>query len=209
MRFYEPLVFQHVLDPTRGTHIQCEPLNIPDDSELDNRKIRHSFLNSLAYICDYERGGATVTALALETRSAGVVFWVVANENVKDKVVLFLTEILRVLEGGVTEKSTAMVEDTIFRRAVELGMPRVKAYWRFMQEPLKKCIKALALEGELQSEGELTDFLGKQPPRKTLHLRYGGMVIVIRGPPGRYVGPLSILLQCQDIAPNERTYPEV
>jgi hypothetical protein len=156
MRFYEPLVLQHVLDPTRGSHIQCEPLDSLDGSELDNCKLRRSFLNSLAYICDFEKGGATVTAIALEMRPAGVVFWVAANENVKDKVVLCLRGILQNL-AALESVSMATVEEGTFRSAVELGMPRVKAYWRFMQEPLNKCLKVLESE---QSKGELIDLLG-------------------------------------------------
>jgi hypothetical protein len=161
MRFYEPLVLQHVLGPTRGSRIQCELPDSLDGSEpgTDKCKLRRLFLNSLAYVCDYEKGGSTVTAIAVEMRPAGVVFWVAANENVKDKVVRFLTDILKGLEGGANgEKSAAMVEESTFRRAVEFGMPRVKVYWRFMQESLRNCIKALELESE-QNKGESIDLL--------------------------------------------------
>ena len=148
MRFYEPLVLQHVLGPTRGDRIQCEPLDSPDESNL-----RRSFLNHLAYICDFRKGGATVTAIALEQRPAGVVFWVVANENVKDKVVKALKKILNGLAGldDTTDEQTATVEESIFRCAAELGMPRVKTYWQFMQDSLKKCLGVLESE---QNEGE-------------------------------------------------------
>ena len=162
MRFYELLVLQHVLDPTRGTRIQCEPPDSLDDSQLGtgNCKLRRSFLNSLAYVCDYEKGGTTVTAIALETRPSCVVFWVAANENVKDKVVPFLTKILKGLKGFANgEESTATVEERIFRSAVKFGTPRIKAYWRMMQGPLEKCLECLELENE-QNEGELIDHLG-------------------------------------------------
>ena len=98
-RFYEPLILQHVLGPTRGDRIQCEPLDTLDESELDNWNLRRSFLDRLAYICDFKKGGATVTAIALEQRPAGVVFWVVANENVKGNVVKALEKILKGLVG--------------------------------------------------------------------------------------------------------------
>jgi hypothetical protein len=159
MRFYEPLVLQHVLGPTRGDRIQCEPLDSLDESELDNWNLRHSFLNYLAYICDFKKGGATVTAIALEQRPAAVVFWVVSNENVKDKVVKTLEEILKGLAGldGTTgEKQAATVEERTFRCAAELGMPRVKTYWQFMQESLRKCLGVLEREPESeQNKGEL------------------------------------------------------
>jgi hypothetical protein len=114
-----------------------EPLDSLDESELGDCNIRRSFLNHLAYICDFKTGGATVTVIALEQRPAGVVFWVVANENVKDKVVKALEEILKGLAGldGTTgDEQAATVEESTFRCAAELGMPRVKTYWQFMQE---------------------------------------------------------------------------
>jgi len=162
-------VLQHVLGPTRGDRIQCEPLDILDESELDNWNLRRSFLNYLAYICDFKKGGATVTAIALEQKPAGVVFWVVANENVKNKVVKALEEILKGLAGldGTTgDEQAATVQERAFRCAAELGMPRVKTYWQFMQESLKKCLRVL--EGEPESEqnkGELI-ILHMYIPRK-------------------------------------------
>ena len=158
MRFYEPLVLQHALGPTRGDRIQCEPLDNQDESELDDGKLRRSFLNNLAYICDFERGGATVTAIALEQRVAGVVFWVVANENVKDKVVKTLEEILKGLAGldGTTREREERVEERTFRYAAKLGMPRLKSYRKAMQESLKKCLRILDSEPESeQDKGEL------------------------------------------------------
>jgi hypothetical protein len=159
MRFYEPLVLQHVLGPTRGDRIQCEPLDSLDESELDNGNLRRSFLNLLAYICDFKRGGATVTAIALEEKPAGVVFWVVANESVKDKVVEALDEILKGLAGldsTTGDEQAATVEERTFRCAAELGMPRVKTYWQSMQASLRKCLKVLETEPESeQNKGKL------------------------------------------------------
>jgi len=167
MRFYEPLVLQHVLGPTRGDRIQCEPLDSLDESELDNCNLRRLFLNNLAYICDFKRGGATVTAIALEQRPVGVVFWVVANGNVDDNVVKALEEVLKGLAGldGTTgDKQVATVEERTFRCAAELGMPRVKSYWQSTQELLRKCLRVLESEPEGEpNKGELII-----PPRRYL-----------------------------------------
>ena len=172
MRFYEPLVLQHVLGPTRGDRIQCEPLDNLDESELDNWNLRRSFLNQLAYICDFEKGGATVTAIALEQRPTGVVFWVVANENVKEKVVKALGKILKGLvglDGDTTRERAATVEKRTFRRAARLGMPRLKSYWKLMQEPLKRCLKILDREPENeQDKGELTISLRRYLEKKRI-----------------------------------------
>jgi len=173
-RFYEPLILQHVLGPTRGDHIQCEPLDSLDESELDNCNLRRSFLNRLAYICDFKKGGATVTAIALEQRPAGVVFWIVANENVKDKVVKALEEILKGLAGldGSTGDEQTAVEERTFRCAAELGMLRVKAYWKFMQEPLRECLRVLENEPESKQNKEMIAWLSsfKDHEEDMLHL---------------------------------------
>ena len=158
-RFYEPLVLQHVLGPTHSDCTQCEPLDSLDKSELDNCNLQRLFLNYLTYICDFKRGGATVTAIALEQKPAGVVFWVVVNVNVKDNVIKALEEILKGLAGldGTTgDEQAAMVEERIFRCAAELGIPRVKSYWQSFQESLTKCLRVLDREPESeQTKGEL------------------------------------------------------
>ena len=168
MRFYEPLVLQYVLGPTRGDRIQCEPLDNLDESELDNWNLRRSFLNHLAYICDFKKGGATVTAIALEQRPTGVVFWVVANENVEEKVVKVLREILKGLsglDGGTTREQAAMVEERTFEHAAELGVPRLKFYWKLTQDSLKDCLRILESE---QDKGELIIPLRRYPEKKRI-----------------------------------------
>ena len=163
MRFYEPLVLQHVLDNTRGSHIPCQPPDVQDESELDNCKLRRSFLNQLAYICDFKKGGDTVTAIALEETPAGVVFWVAANRGVKDKVVSFLEGILKSLAnlgGAAAVKSTAEAEDSIFRCVVEFGQPRVKAYWGLMQKKMDRCLTVLG-KSESQSDKGKSINLGR------------------------------------------------
>lgn len=156
MRFYEPLVLQYVLDPTRGDRIRFEPLKSSDDPELDlDLNLRRAFLDSLAYICDFKKGGATVTAVALEMKPAGVVFWVAANESVEDKVVSFLEEVLKGLEG-VTGETSTMVEESTFRGAVKFGRERVNAYWKLLQERFKLDRSLKVLENE-QSQGKSID----------------------------------------------------
>jgi hypothetical protein len=158
-QFYKPLILQHVLDPTCSNRIQCGPLDGLDESELDNCNLQCSFLDRLAYICDFKKGGATVTAIALKQRPVGVVFWVVANENVKGNIVKALKNILKGLAGldGTTGNEwVAMVEEKTFRCAAKLGMPQVESYWHSMQVSLRECLKVLEKEPESeQNKGEL------------------------------------------------------
>jgi hypothetical protein len=162
-RFYEPLILQHVLGSTRGPHIACEPLASEDMSELGDCKLRRSFVDQLAYICNFKKGGATVTAVALEQRPAGVVFWVAANDILPDKVVPFLSDVLRDLASldGATADHKRATETRIFASAVTFGKARMETYRKFMQEPLNRCVQALDEFDGKQDKGKLTNPLGR------------------------------------------------
>jgi hypothetical protein len=99
----------------------------------------------VAYICDFQKGGATVTAIALQDTPEAVVFWIAANEDVNEKVVHFLKNILGGLIGldTATEEVRAKAEERTFGLAVEFGMARVKWYREALQEHLTRCLKAL------------------------------------------------------------------
>ena len=145
-RFYETLVLQHVLGSTRGDHIPRHPPDVQDEEELDGISLRRDFLDKLAFVCDYEKGGATVTAIALQQTPAAVIFWIAANEDVKSKVKPFLETILSSLERLHSKPAESIIkeaEDKVFRCAVEFGKSRIKAYLRCMKEPLAKCRKIL------------------------------------------------------------------
>jgi hypothetical protein len=65
-RFYKPLVLLYTLERTRGertcpTMPPCEDL-----AHLPLTDLRRMFLDALAYMCDYDEGGESVTALGLE-----------------------------------------------------------------------------------------------------------------------------------------------
>jgi hypothetical protein len=156
-RFYEPLVLQHVLGSTRGDHIpRPPPADVQDAEELDGISLRRDFLDKLAFVCDYEKGGATVTAIALQQTPAAVILWVGANEDVKSKVKPFLEIILSSLETLRSKPAESVIkeaENGIFRRAVEFGKSRIKAYLRCMKEPLDKCRKILAKSNRDSDQG--------------------------------------------------------
>ena len=56
-RFYEPLVLLHVLDPIGEQRISPCPSEDLVAPRLELRELRRNFLEQLAYICDYEKGG--------------------------------------------------------------------------------------------------------------------------------------------------------
>jgi len=145
MRFYEPLVIQHILGETRGPRIPREPPDV-EPFQLDDCMLRRSFVDSFAYLCDYRKDGATVTAVALESRPAGVTFWVAVNELDETKVKTFLDTILKILADlgiSTSKKSIEEAKEEIFRLAVEFGMERLRKYQRSLLETLEKYLKFL------------------------------------------------------------------
>lgn len=73
-RFYEPLVLLRILEPTRLGHTIL--------SNSDNlTRMRPECLDHLSWVVDYEPGGETVAAIAIEATSAGVKYWLSASER--------------------------------------------------------------------------------------------------------------------------------
>ncbi|KFY98090.1 hypothetical protein V500_01800, partial [Pseudogymnoascus sp. VKM F-4518 (FW-2643)] len=96
-QFYESQLLLHALEKVRGEHKKRQ--NYHGELDQDETELRRSFVDKLAYICDFKKGGSTVTALALQKTYQGVTFWIGANETVKPKVIEFLQKILQVLKN--------------------------------------------------------------------------------------------------------------
>ncbi|CAG8973160.1 hypothetical protein HYALB_00008752 [Hymenoscyphus albidus] len=58
-RLYEPLILLEVLDKYGGLPVSEFPSEVDATSNLE---LRRPFLNQLAYVCDFKKGGDTVTA---------------------------------------------------------------------------------------------------------------------------------------------------
>lgn len=82
-RFYEPLVLLRVLGKSGGD-------STPKPVDLDAvQATRRRVLRNLSYICDFDRGGDTCTAIGLEDLETSYRFWVASNKG-NNKIVKFL-----------------------------------------------------------------------------------------------------------------------
>ena len=152
-RFYEPLVLLHVLDRNGQQRISRCPSEDLLAPQLQLRELRRTFLDQLAYVCDYIKGGDTVTAMALETQPSGVTFWVASNTEPSAGTISFVRWILNTLQSLVLSRpeQRIIIEDDIARRCIEFNIKRVKTYQTLMQRPLQNCIASLKSSGK--SEG--------------------------------------------------------
>ncbi len=150
-RFYEPLVLLHVLDRNGQQHISRCPSEDLVAPQLQLRELRRTFLGQLAYVCDYTKGGDTVTAMALEAQPSGVIFWVASNIELSLKVVSFLQGILNTLQRLASQHEQRITtEDDIAQRSIKFNHKRVKTYQTLMQKPLQKCLVNLRSSGRLE-----------------------------------------------------------
>lgn len=143
-RFYEALVMLSVLDPNRGDHIDEDSRDMnrgyhidmdsfepePDPADLDSFQLRRSFLRHLAYLCDYEKGGDTTTAIALQNTPQGIIYRMASNKasHDTDRTLIFLREILDILSRPQHSSSVTDIESEIFQKSVRYSSRRISFY---------------------------------------------------------------------------------
>ncbi|OJJ33738.1 hypothetical protein ASPWEDRAFT_113272 [Aspergillus wentii DTO 134E9] len=97
-KFYEVACLLHSLNVARGDRIKQ---NLPtEDDEYNLSKCRREFADALAYISVKEKGGDTVTAVALGKSDEKVKIWIAMNKEVTDRdpVWAFLDKVLQELD---------------------------------------------------------------------------------------------------------------
>ncbi|KAF2176241.1 hypothetical protein K469DRAFT_760893 [Zopfia rhizophila CBS 207.26] len=146
-RFYEPLVLLYTLGSTRGEHICAVLPTQVSISHLPHKDLRQRFLSELAYTCDYDKGGDTVTAISLDSTPQRHVFWVASNSCPKGKIVPFLELLLVRLRHMSTTaaQSTAEEAEEIAAQCIGFATPRIKKYRSLLSPLLRRCLEYLAI----------------------------------------------------------------
>jgi hypothetical protein len=134
-RFCELLLVFVVLQIHAGiqtTATRPSPEPIDDPRLLDCETLRREFIRHIAYLCNYENGGARVTAIILEESSSGpITFWFASNKSPEpgrnggparvDRMREFLQEILDILYGmKPSDISRSSTKSQLFVNSVEL-----------------------------------------------------------------------------------------
>ena len=140
-RFYEPLVLLYVLDRTQGDHISRQDLERLPSGEISLLELQRRLLDSLSYVCDYDKGGDTTTAIAVA--SAPLTYCVASNENPAEEVVPFLRLLLTQLKElyNLDPQQLSESESSILRYCVNFSKKRVKTYWKLLGDSLTRCRK--------------------------------------------------------------------
>lgn len=110
---------------------------------------RRHFLDSFSYLCDFEKGGKTVTAAALQKLPRGNILWLAANEGIRHDVEAYARDICRSLINMEPE-SKPVVRDHIFQRAVQFCTPRLAFYKGLLRKHARNCRMQLGIERQRQ-----------------------------------------------------------
>lgn len=142
-RFHEPLVLLYTPGRTRGGHTNVAMPPREDLANLPLKDIRRMFLNELTYMCDYDKGGETVSALALQDTPQKHIFWVASNTGSKMKVVEFLNSLFtKVLHMEAAPNIPQLVAE-VASQCISFATPRIKKYRSHLKPLLRRCISHL------------------------------------------------------------------
>jgi hypothetical protein len=150
-RLFEFLALFHILKRANGPHTALS------QPPTDLQSARRRFLTSLCFLCDYRKGGATTTSIALEPRDNGVVFWIAANVSPNDNVLGFLSTVLDDLRSEpnstVTERE-ALIAILTFS-SIQFADPRLRKERGMLERSVRFCENYLTANlDNIQTPGE-------------------------------------------------------
>lgn len=120
--FYEVVVVLKAFDTTRGDHIR-RPERFSADEDHTSQELRRSFIDSIAYVCDSEKGGKTATAAFLQQTPQGVLIWLAANQGLGKTTVDDLKQVLSNALGNFNSKKPFGRVATL-AKLVQMNQPR-------------------------------------------------------------------------------------
>lgn len=137
-RFYEPLVLLFALDRVQGDHLYSDNNRLPLD-DTPNKDLRRRFLDSLSYICDYQKGGDTITAIG--AAASPLSYYVASNKTPQTKVKDFLESVFSQLAQvyGMDEEERIKMENVLLESCVRFSEQRIRTYWRFLELSMEEC----------------------------------------------------------------------
>lgn len=145
-RFYEPLVLLSALDPKGQQRIRRPAIERADTSYMTLVERRRLFLDQLSYVCDSTKGGDTVTAMALQERPSGVIFWITANSEVPASTLSFLKTLLGTLQDIPPDQDDSdrdATEARVAQMCIRFCSRRISVYHKLIEAPLQRCIASL------------------------------------------------------------------
>lgn len=118
---YPRLALLQALPQLSNGHVRRTP------SSDNITEARREFLDSFAYLCDIQKGGATTTAAGLQRLPKSNILWLSANEGIRSDIQSYADTILSKLRL-VSSSTQKAIEHEIFCLAVEKCNSRIGTY---------------------------------------------------------------------------------
>ncbi|RFU25554.1 hypothetical protein B7463_g10776, partial [Scytalidium lignicola] len=117
---------------TRGGHL-------PSPEAVNSLQLaRRRFIRNLSFICDFDKGGETCTAIGLENDSDCYRFWVAANTNVEHKTVPFLKIVLERLSASDPREQESK-EEALTRFTIQFASKRIVGEVNLLLKAIADC----------------------------------------------------------------------
>ncbi|KAH7096057.1 hypothetical protein FB567DRAFT_48376 [Paraphoma chrysanthemicola] len=137
-RFYEPLGLLSALGQARGEHTHTTPPSLGHVDSLTHEQLRRQFLNELAFLCDYKKGGDSCTAIALGQNPQGYVFWVAANKCPERLIIPFLESLLEMLKRADGTRDSQLLIREVSGISITFARERLMTYALHLLSKLEK-----------------------------------------------------------------------
>jgi hypothetical protein len=147
-KFYGPIILLSALNDACMDNRLVKFPDLSLDAEKSPEHGFHDFVNKLAQLCDIERGGKTVTALAVLQYPDHIQYRFTSNNREPgelNRTQKFITTILNALDRA--EKRNAQgITSNILRTSLCFTRPRVEGYVKALKDEVARCISAIQRE---------------------------------------------------------------
>lgn len=143
-RVFEVVMLASFIRKVHGSHITVQH----DLSTTTGARRR--FLQNLAFLCDYGKGGPSTTGICVEERQDCYVAWVASNKGAPPEVVAFLDSILKGLRtaSASNDQERNNLEVHLLRVAATFARDRVFKEWKLLVRSAAQAVAALRQAGD-------------------------------------------------------------
>lgn len=120
-RFYEPLILLQILNPS--TQLEGRSL-------LERQHVLCGFLDQLAWICDSDKAGKTVTAIAVEENPSGPTYWLASPGIARADVEEHITAVMHDLKSAYDADDARLerLAENLRSKCIAFSRRKVKNY---------------------------------------------------------------------------------
>jgi hypothetical protein len=127
----------------KGDHVRAAVPLQDNIAHLPLLDLGRMFLSDLVYMCDYNKGGETMTAIGLQSTPQKHIFWVMSNVGSKTKTIDFLRSLLTQIVHILATPDTANHAAELASQCVAFATPRIRKYLSHLKPSLQRSISYL------------------------------------------------------------------